>query len=204
MRVLLLVLCLSVFGFDAKADIFVWKDAETDIKVSFPDTWKIISNQNPDTILTVIAPDTEAMPICRLRVREDKRFRMYPVQFESDIQKVAYSHNFWIDYLMGQYDNLNIAQSLDEAGLGRSFAAFALFNYDGLPEESGEFRQGLGFASHYFDFGLIAECTANQIGYPDWVPQFMQFFGAIDYPTIYGTTVNGGYRDFINKDASED
>ena len=204
MRVLFLTLCLTFIGFNANADIYIWKDADTNISVSFPDTWKIITNQQPDTILTVLAPDSEAMPICRLRVREDKRFRMYPVQFESDIQKVAYSHNFWEDYLNGQYANLKMSQSLDEAGLGRSFASFALFNYDGDPEENDVFRQGLGFASHYFDYGLIAECTANQIGYPDWVPEFTQFFGSIDYPAVYGTSVNGEYRDFINRDAYQD
>lgn len=204
MRVFLLALCLTFFGTNANADIFIWKDADTNIKASFPDTWKIINNEQPDTILTVLAPDSEAMPICRLRVREDKRFRMYPVQFESDIQKVAYSHGFWEDYLIGQYDNLKMAQSLDESGLGRSFASFALFNYDGAATEDDNFRQGLGFASHYYDFALIAECTANQIGYPDWVPEFMQFFGSIDYPKVYGITVNGEYRDFINKDAYED
>lgn len=204
MRVLLLVLCFSVLGFQAQADVFIWRDAQTNIKASFPDTWKIIHNQQPDTILTVIAPDSEAMPICRLRYREDKRFQMYPVQFESEIQKVAYSNTFWEDYLIGQYDGLDMTQMLDEAGLGKSFASFALFNYNGEPHESDDFRQGLGFASHYFDYGLIAECTANQIGYPEWVPQFMTFFGSIDYPKVYGTTVNGKYRDFINKDAMED
>jgi hypothetical protein len=204
MRLFLLILCFSALGTSAFADVFIWKDAQTSVKASFPDTWKIVANQQPDTILTVIAPDSEAMPICRLRVREDDRFKMYPVQFETDIQKVAYSNNFWADYLYGAYDNVTIPQTVDKAGLGKSFASHALFNYNGEPTENAMFRQGIGFASHYYDFAVIAECTANQTGYPDWVPSFMQFFGSIDYPTVYGTSVNGDYRDFINKDARQE
>ncbi len=204
MRILFLILCLSIFSIQAQADVFIWKDSDTGVKASFPDTWKIIHNQQPDTILTVIAPDSDAMPICRLRYREDKRFQMYPVQFESDIQKVAYSRNFWADYLNGQYRDLNMTHEMDQSGLGKSFASHTFFNYMGDPEETDAFRQGIGFASHYFDFGLIAECTANQTGYPDWVQQFTTFFGSIDYPTIYGTHVNGKYRDFIHKDARQE
>ncbi len=204
MRFLLLALCFSVISVQAQADVYIWRDAHTQVKASFPDTWKIIKNQQPDTILTIIAPDSESMPICSIKVREDNRFRMYPVQFESDIQKVAYSYNFWEDYLLNEYADVRIPMKMDESGLGKSFASHALFNYTGEPHESDNFRQGIGFASHYYDFGVIAECTANQTGYPDWVPQFMGFFGSIDYPTVYGTTVNGKYRDFINQDAYTD
>lgn len=204
MRVLFFTLSLMAITVPAKADIYIWEDAETNVKASFPDTWKLINNQDPNTILTVLAPDQETMPICRLKVKEDNRFRMYPVQFESEIQKVAYSNNFWDDYLHEQYADVQMPLQLDESGLGKSFASHALFNYSGEPAENEEFRQGIGFASHYFDFAVIAECTANQTGYPDWVPQFMQFFSSIDYPTVYGTHVNGEYRDFINNDAYTD
>ncbi|MCB9965247.1 MAG: hypothetical protein H6855_04110 [Rhodospirillales bacterium] len=204
MRVLLFVLSLVLVNAPAMADIFVWKDAETEVKASFPDTWKIINNQKPDTILTVIAPDSKARPICRLRVREDNRFRMYPVQFESEIQRVAYSDKFWKDYLVEQYDIVNTPETMDRAGLGKSFASRALFSYNGEVLEDNLFRQGLVFASHYYDFAVIAECTANQIGWAEWAPQFMSFFASIDYPNVYGTHVNGEYRDFISRDAYQE
>tara|TARA_B100002019_G_C21166021_1_gene545864 strand:+ start:318 stop:932 length:615 start_codon:yes stop_codon:yes gene_type:complete len=197
----LLIICFSA---PAYADLFVWKDAETGISASFPDTWEMNNNQQPDTVLTIIGPDPTAMPICRLRVRHDGRFKQYPVTFESDIQKVAYDRQYWNDYLLAEYKEVEMTNQLDQSGLGRSFASHAVFNFEGDPTESHAFRQGVGFVSHYYDKVYIAECTANHAQYPEWVPHFLNFFKSVDFKKVYNEYVPGHYRDFLNKDASEE
>ena len=204
MKRLYLLLILLVISPAAYADYYVWKDAETGISASFPDTWKMDLNQLPDTVLTIVGPDHETVPVCRLRVRRDGRFKLYPVQFESDVQKVAYSREFWENYLLEQYNDVKMTGSYDQSGLGRSFASHTLFNFIGEPVTAEQFRQGVGFASHYYDRVFIAECTANHPGYTEWVPHFMNFFKSIDYKKVYNEYLPGHYREFIKKDATEE
>lgn len=198
---------LTLFLFLApasKADIFVWKDAETGIMASFPDTWDIDLNQDPDTVLRISGPDKKVLPLCRLRVRDDPRFKMYPVQFEADIQAIEYNKYFWQDYLLEQYDDVEFAASFGRSGLGRSHASHALFNFTGTPMAGNNFRQGIGFVSHYFDQVYIAECTARGPDYENWVPHFMNFFKSIDFDKVYNEYLPGNYRDFIHKKATEE
>ena len=204
MKIALITLLILCFSSVAHADVFVWKDAETGISASFPDTWKMNNNQQPDTVLTIIGPDMQAMPICHLRVRNDGRFKMYPSTFESDIQKVAYDIKFWEEYLLTEYRNVEMTHEYDDAGLGRGFASYALFNFEGEPITSHAFRQGIGFASHQYDRVYIAECLVNNKNYRTWIPHFLNFFKSIDFNTVYDKYVQGYYRDFLNKDASEE
>lgn len=188
----------------AKADIFVWSDAHTGLSLTYPDTWDIEHNQQPDTILTIAGPDHVALPLCRVKAREDERFRMYPSKFESSVQKVAYARTFWEDYLANLYDDLNMSEEYDNAGLAQSFASYAVFSYNAEPVEGGSFRKGIGFASHYFDMGFIVECTATNEEFARWLPHFMNVIKSVNFKPVYGTTIQGNYRDFINKEADKD
>ena len=75
----LTVAVLLTFSFSpAKAEIFYIEDQDGRFSVSFPDLWRITSNMKPDDQLTVMGPGKNDLAMCRVRVREEGRFKIYP------------------------------------------------------------------------------------------------------------------------------
>jgi len=105
-----------------RAEVFVFGNQQDRVGVSYPDTWMRIHNQKPDDVLTVVAPGDGEFATCRVRVREDRRHLIYPPHLSAEVQRVAYSKEFWFDY-MGEYDDSYIADVtysfLYQAGSGR-------------------------------------------------------------------------------------
>ena len=81
MKHIFFILAFALFTpLTAQADYYVWKDAHSDIKLTYPDTWAQTSPYEPDTIVRVEAPGTD-MAECKIRVREDRRFLVYPQRY---------------------------------------------------------------------------------------------------------------------------
>ena len=102
----------------AKADYFLWQDDKTGLSMTFPDTWKMQNNAAADTIMTVGGPSDTAQPVCRIDARSDKRYVIFPVEYNDAVQKVAVSKPFWDKYL-SQYDGYSLGGVYDNAGLGK-------------------------------------------------------------------------------------
>ena len=119
LRLFIFIVVLFLPGV-AKADYFFWQDEKTGMSMTFPDTWKTVNNVNPDTILTVVGPSETGQPICRVDVRPDGRYTIYPARYGAAVQKVAVSRPFWQKYL-GQYDKFDLGNVYD--GAGRWFAS---------------------------------------------------------------------------------
>ncbi|MFP4097926.1 MAG: hypothetical protein ACLFP8_06690 [Alphaproteobacteria bacterium] len=190
-------LCVSTLSTFAHAEVFFYEDRDERFSLTFPDTWKRINNQEPDDHIVIAAPGSNDFATCRVRVRKDKRFVIYPGKFDSDIQKVAYSRKFWDTYL-GDYNNVFIDTFKDYSGLGRGHASMAEASYE-TAEGTLVRKRAVMFASLYHDRAYIAECSAEETVFDKWHPAFLSVIKSIDFSEVRHPRLRGHYRRFNNK-----
>lgn len=196
-RTVLLVLALAVIAAPAaRADYFVWRDDVSGMSFSFPDTWKIVSSADQDDIVTVMAPSGRAHAACRVRVRDDGRYLIYPQRYSSDIQKIDFSTAFWEQFL-GEYDRPVIRESYDTGGLGRAYAGYAVATYESAVQGPYMNREALMFAGLYNGDLFIMECSAHQDAFNEWKGLFLSIADSIDFRPAHHQLLNGNYRNFM-------
>lgn len=187
----------------AKADYFVWADEKTGLTASFPDSWKIIANQQPDDVLTVAVPSGDDNARCMIRADEDKRFLIYPQHLRKDVQKVAYSKDFWKDY-NATFQNVQILGYGDETGLGKGYASTEMITYTTPPDEPFENRAAIISVTNYYDKTYIAHCSSRQAAYSKYATKFLSFMKTIDMKKAYHELTIGNHpRNFINEGTLE-
>lgn len=188
--------CMAVSA--AKAEIFVVEDQNDRFSLSFPDLWEMSGNQKADDKLTVVAPGQNDLASCRVRVREDRRFVIYPSEFSKEVQHVAFSRDFWNDYL-SEYDDVTVDFFKDDAGVGRGFASMVEASYT-TAESAIAHKRGLMFAALYNDRVYVVECSAEKSSYQKWRADFMGVVKSVDFTKTIHETTNGHYRN-LNGDA---
>jgi ABC-type long-subunit fatty acid transport system fused permease/ATPase subunit len=127
-------------------------------------------------------------------VREDRRYAIFPEYFDSNIQRIAYSQNFWEEYL-GEYDNVHIHTVYDNAGLGRGFGSFASASYTTALGPKMD-KRALMFVSLYNNKAYIIECSAEQSSYHKWHNSFLSVVKSVDFRKEVNEAKNGYYRNF--------
>lgn len=187
--------CLT-FVPTVQAEIFYIEDKDDLFSISFPDSWATITNQKPDDKLTIAGPGTNEHAICRVRVRSDRRFAIYPHKFDSDVQKLAYSHDFWKTYL-GEYNDIEINAFRDEAGLGIGFASMAEASFE-TAEGSIVRKKGIMFASVHRNQMYAVDCSAEETVYNKWKPAFLSIVKSLDFTDKRQKTPQGSYRGFLS------
>lgn len=180
----------------AKADYAVWTDNETGLKVSFPDTWKQINNQQPDDVITLSLPSNGDEAVCRVRAREDRRFVIYPNRYRDEVRDINFATDYWKEYTSA-YDNVTMVRQQNEAGLGQGFASMTLVSFTTPPTEPEAQKAGLMAVTNYGDKVYIAECTSKAEMYPDYHVPFLSFFKTISFKPAYSVTKVGNYRNFL-------
>lgn len=197
---LMTAVAFAAFIVPAKADYNVWTDASTGATLSFPDTWKQVTNATPIDVFTVSLPSGDDNAMCRLRVEEDKRFLIYPNKYRSDIRDIYFSKDFWAKYTSA-YDNVNIIREQDNAGLGQGFASMTLASYTEPQSTAGVTidRGGLMSVTHYYDKTYVAECASSLTSYPNYHTAFLSFFKSISFKKSYHELATGDYRNFLNE-----
>ncbi len=178
----------------AQAEIFYIEDQDNRFSASFPDGWASVANQKPDDKLTIMGPGANKFAGCRMRVREDRRFVIYPGKFDGDIQKVAFSDKFWDAYL-GEYNAVEINRFRDEAGLGFGHASMVEATYE-TSEEPIVRKSGIMFASLYHDQLYIVDCAAERSVYQNWRPTFLGVIKSVNFKKVTHEHQNGHYRQF--------
>lgn len=182
----------------AKADYFVWEDPKSGLTLSYPDTWRMVSQRQPDEVLSIIAPSsTGEDAVCRVRVKDDKRFLIYPPQLADDVQPVAYGEEFWRRYL-NEYDNVSLYGTTSNSGLGRGFGSFSVAGYDAALFSSYGKRRGIAAAALYFDKVYVMDCSARAEAFEKWQPLFLSVIGSVDFKKAHHEVWTGDYRNFLN------
>lgn len=181
----------------AKAEIFYIEDSNDGYSVAFPDLWALTENQKPDDKLTITAPGENELATCRVRVRDDRRFLIFPPnKFADAVQKVGFSKKFWENYL-GEYNDVQVDFFKDESGLGRGFASMVEASYT-TAEGTIAHKRGVMFAALYRDNVYIVDCSAQTEAYQKWRPDFLGVIKSVDMKKEVHERTNGDYRDFLN------
>lgn len=180
----------------AQADYFVWNDAKSGLSITYPDSWRQVSNQGPHDVLTVMPPSNRAQAQCTVRVEDEQRFLVYPPRYGSDIQKLAVSHQFWDRYLH-QYDNHSIDALHDGAGLGRGHASYVVASYNSRVPGPDMSRRALMFASIYNDTLYVTECSSHADAFDSFQSIFLSVAGSVNFRKAHHETTVGHYRNFL-------
>ncbi len=201
-KALAVTLSLAAISSTAKADYFVWQDERTGLSASYPDDWKMVNNQQPDDILTLELPSGEDHAHCFIRADNDKRYIIYPNKYRKDVQRVAFSKNFWQLY-NSNYTNVQTWAFGDETGLGKGYASMQLITYQTVPDVPGrmaEGRSGILAVSNYFDKTYLVECSSTQASYDKYAVLFQSFMKTIDFKKAYHELMIGNHpRQFLNR-----
>lgn len=183
----------------AHADYFFWQDPKTGASLTFPDNWRMINNQKPDDLVTLIGPSQDDRPICRLRARGDNRFTVYPVWYSGDVQDVAYNRNFWEAYT-GEYDNVNLRLYDDNAGIGKAWASMAVATFtEATPKDEDTKRTSQMWSGVYHDDAFVFDCSSTSVSFDKWQPDFTGIAHSVDMRKVIHENVNGHYRDFVTE-----
>lgn len=197
MRFMALFIAVLVVAAPARADYYVWQDADTGMTMTFPDTWKRQSNQQPDDILTIQGPASDnAQPVCRVRVRDDARALIFPPEYSRSVQKKFVSREFWKDYL-ATYDEFNTGP-IYEGGLGRGFASYTTASFTRRDGTVHQTRSGILFASLYFDKLYIVDCSTLTEGFGAWVDSFRSIVKSVDFKKTHHERDHGDYANFLH------
>ena len=185
----------------ANADVFQVEDQDDRFSVTFPDTWDRVDNQKSDDKLTVLAQGEYEFAGCRVRVREDRRFVIYPKSYDDSIQRVEFSREFWNNYL-GEYNAVVVDDFRDNAGLSVGHASMIEASYE-TAEGSIVRKRGLMFASLYHDQLYIVDCAAEKSVYDKWRPSFLSIVKSLEFAPVTHHHPTGNYRDFSADDPVE-
>lgn len=186
----------------AQADVFTWKDDLTGVSVTFPDRWRVTHNQKADDILTISAPQfagDEDYAGCRIRVRDDRRFAIYPARFGDEIQRQNFGALFLERYL-AEFNDTAINHFQNNAGIGRAPAMFADVSFEtALPPKMG--KRGIVFAGLYANQVHIVECSAREDRFSYWEPIFEGIVQSVKFDQIIQPSPTGKYRNFLGDKA---
>ena len=185
----------------AQADVFHWQDPVSKASMTVPDTWRQIHRQKPDDVVTFIAPGPSDYASCRLRVRQDRRFVIYPARFSDEVQRLHYAQEFWTDYL-AMYEHVNVHKFHNDSGLGRGFASYVEASYVTTAGPKMQ-KRAIIFAALYRDKAYIAECSAEAHAYHKWHYPFYSVVKSVDFRKSVHEFPSGHYRNFSNDDALE-
>lgn len=180
----------------ARADYFVWNHPQTGLQITYPDTWKQVSNQDYNDVLTVMAPSGRAHATCRVRIDDERRFLIYPPRYGDAVQKINFSDAFWDRYLQ-EYDNHSIDVVADEGGLGKGFASYAIASFDSAIPGPDMSRRALLFVSNYNDKLYVVECSSHADAFEEWKHLFLSVAGSVEFRKISNELTVGHYRNFL-------
>lgn len=183
MKYLVLTAFVLFFASPSQAEYFVWKDADTGVLLSYPDTWRQALDYAADERLVIEAPGTDQAR-CSVKAREDRRFLVYPQRYRAAIQEQAYSEDFWNDYL-ASYDNVVIHNMQDGTGLGQAFASMVTASYITAHPLKNQHKTSIASAGLYGDTAFIYECSALAQAFPQYQVIFQSIMKSISFPKAY-------------------
>lgn len=198
------LLCGAVVGafalsapITANAEIFYVEDQGNRFSISFPDTWAKTSNQKPDDKLTIAAQGENEFVECRVRVRNEERYLIYPDKLAAQVQRQYVSQDFWKLYL-GEYNEVEVNAFKDDSGLGAGHASMVEASYE-TADSTIVRKKALMFASSYGSNIYVVECSSEETVYDKWRQPFLSIVKSVDFDPVSHPDREGHYRDFTGE-----
>lgn len=190
-----LIAFVMFLSLPAHADFHVWQDDKSGVVWSFPDTWRVTQNKQPDDVMTLAAPSGDGYASCRMRVKDDRRFMIYPPKHSEAIQRVAYSDKFWQNYLEG-FSDPQIHILRNNASIGRGVAGYVLASFSKSNPGPMMRRKAMIFATSYYDKLYMLECSAAEHAFDRWRLSFLSIAKSVDFKKTHHELITGEYSDF--------
>lgn len=178
------------------AERYYWQDPQSGASLSFPDSWKLVNNNNAGDVLTIRAPGVHDFAECRLNVQPEGRFKIYPVGYSPEIQRLNISGAYW-DEFYGTYNDVVFGELRDNAGLGRGLGSLVTARYE-TAKGARMIKTSMGFASYYNNHIYTIECSAEQGSFPAWEQAFLNVVQSVDFKKTTDHNYTGYYRDFLS------
>jgi len=191
---------LAAFASTAKADTFVWKDDVNDYTISFPDVWRVQTDDDAFTRLRIAGPLAEDKATCRMQVHHDGRLTIYPKNLLDKAVSETLTRDFW-EKEISQYDSAKIIDFYDPASLGAKGDATAVnitFKQDtgnGL-----ENMRGVMIGSLYGPNRYEMTCASKLEMYDRYASLFLSIIDSVDMESKYHPFPTGYYRSFLMDD----
>lgn len=193
------ILTTAIFGLliavsaPAAADTFVWQDPRGDYTMSFPDTWRIQTEDTPSTMLRIAGPLAEDNATCRMQVDADGRLKIYPKRLTDEAVVETLDQDFY-DQQVAQHPDSRVIAYYAPASMGGKGDATAVqyvFNDDGNP------MYGVMIGSIYGGKRYVANCSSKMEVYDRWSPVFASILDSVELKSKYHPFAIGYYRDFL-------
>lgn len=191
------VLTVSAAG-AAQATTFVWKDPQHGYTMSFPDSWRVNTPDQPDTRLRVAGPVGEDRTTCRMQVDHDGRAQMYTKEFVDEYVSETLNRRFW-ELRTGEMANAKITSFVAPASMGDKGDASAIHVSFLADDGSGQMQQmrGVMFASLYADKIFVTSCSTRAEKFGQYAEIFGSILNSVQFDGRYHPYATGYYRNFL-------
>lgn len=179
----------------AQADYFYLQDPVSKLSVSYPDTWRRVYNQKPDDVIVIAAPGVQNFASCRIRIREDHRYQMYPAKFQAANARAMFTEEFWKEYL-AEYPMYRIDAITPDTGLGRGMGGEVQATYISFDDPRQQ-KQAVITASLYNNKIYITDCAAKVEHFESHYPMFRGIAKSVDFRKEIHELPTGEYRNFL-------
>lgn len=195
---LLSALLISLVATSAKAEIFVWKDPQFDIKVTYPDNWMRQAQLDDDMRLFVLAPQGMDHAACRLYAAHDGLFMDAPAYAGQEVSGFVFSPAQVQKEMIMRPDTsaVQVVGYSNGASLGQGAAVMANVNF--MKSWAGmQFpMRALVVASQYHGDHVLMSCETLANAWTKWEPTMQAIMKSVSWPSAFAPEPNGLYRRF--------
>lgn len=181
----------------AQADTFVWKDPVNAYTMSFPDVWRVQTDDNAYTRLRIAGPLAEDRATCRMQVSPDGRLKIYPKYLLDRAVSETLDRKFW-EKEVSQFKNAKIVDYYDPASLGAKGDATGVnFIFQENSGHGTENMRGVMIASIYGDKRFEMTCASKFDIYDRYAQLFLSIVDSVELDSRYHPFPTGYYRSFL-------
>jgi hypothetical protein len=181
----------------AQADTFVWRDVVNDFTMSFPDSWRVQTDDVGYTRLRIAGPLAEDEETCRMNVRHDGRIKIYPKRLMGVAVMEKLDHDFW-DKEVAQFRDAKISNFYAPASLGSKGDATAVaFSYTLGKGDDKYSMLGVSVSSIYDGKRYTVTCSSRATIYSRYADLFLSIIDSVELEQKYHPFPTGYYRNFL-------
>lgn len=182
----------------AHAEVFVWKDPQYNIKVTYPDNWMRQAQLDDDLRLFVLAGGGMDHAACRLYVKHDGRFMDMPAKSGQEISSYVFDASA-IQHEIYERPDTNMVQVssyTNGASLGSAAAVMAHVDFQKTWAGSIYPMRAQVLAAQYAGNHIFMSCEALANSWQQWEPVMQGIFKSVEFPAAFAPMPNGLYRPF--------
>jgi hypothetical protein len=181
----------------AQADTFVWKDVKAGYTMSFPDVWRIQTDDTGYTSLRIAGPLAEDRTTCRLQVRHDGRLQIYPKRLMGEAVMEKLDHDYW-DNMVAEFHDAKINSFYGPSSLGSKGDATAVqFSYNDGKGDAKAHMQAMAISSIYGKSRYDFMCSTTSGTWERYSDLFLSIADSVEFDSRYHPFMTGYYRNFL-------